>query len=127
MPTVQEILAAKGFEVHAVSSQATVLDAVHKMNDRKIGALVVMDDGTVRGIFTERDVLQRVIGCGLKPHDTRVADVMTTKLICVPPETDVEDVQQMMKQRRIRHVPVCTDDGDLLGVISIGDVNAHHV
>ena len=127
MPSVQEILAAKGLDIHAVPSSASVLDAVNRMNERKIGALVVMDDGKVTGIFTERDVLQRVMCSGRDPKQTPVADVMTKNVICVGPHTDVEEIQQLMKERRVRHVPVCSDDGDLLGVISIGDVNAYQV
>ena len=126
MPTAKDILARKGFEVHAIPSSATVLEATNRMNARKVGALVVMDEGDVVGIFTERDVLRRVVGELRSPDATPVGQVMTRDVVCCAPDTDLDDVSAIMKQRRIRHLPVCTDDGDLMGVISIGDVNAYH-
>lgn len=126
MPTVQDILNVKGNTLHSISPSATVLDAIHKMNQHKLGALVVMSDHHVVGIFTERDVLRRVIGEKRDPAQTLVSDVMTPDVICVPPTTDIDDVSAVMQQRRIRHLPVCDEDGHIHGMISIGDVNAFH-
>ena len=127
MPTVQDLLASKGSpKVHTISPGATVLDAVEAMNSRKIGALLVTEEGRVAGIFTERDVLQRVIGEMRRPSATPVSEVMSAKVVCVGPDTDLDEVSTLMKDRRIRHVPVCDSDGNLLGMISIGDVNAVH-
>ncbi len=126
MPTVQEVLATKGFQVHSVNVDATVLEATRLMNLHKIGALVVMHDGHVVGVFTERDVLRRVVGAERLPQETIVGEVMTTDVICCPPETDLEEVSSVMQSKRIRHLPVCAEDGDLLGMISIGDLNAYH-
>ncbi|HWP41321.1 MAG TPA: CBS domain-containing protein [Tepidisphaeraceae bacterium] len=127
MPTVQDVLAAKGSTtVHSTSPQATVLQAVQKMNQHKLGALVVMEDAQLVGIFTERDVLTRVVGAGRDPATTRIADVMTREVICCPPDTDLDEVSAIMKQRRIRHLPVCDRDGQLHGMVSIGDVNAYY-
>lgn len=123
MPTVRDVLSAKGSSVVTVAPGATVMEAVDKMNRNKIGALVVMDGGSVVGMFTERDVLQRVVGACHSPRDIHVADVMTTEVICCTPDEDIEDVAAVMKDRRIRHLPVCDGD-ELLGLISIGDVSA---
>jgi CBS domain-containing protein len=126
MPSVRDVLAVKGEQVHSVSPQTTVLDTIRKMNQHKIGAVLVMHEGQVAGIFTERDVLRRVIGEEKSPANLRVAEVMTEDLICVAPETDLDDVAAIMKQKKIRHIPVCTPDGKLQGMISIGDLNAFH-
>ena len=126
MPMVQDVLATKGNQVHTVSPDATALEAIKRMNQHKIGALLVMDKGQVVGIFTERDVLRRVVGLERSPSEFKVADVMTADVICVEPEADLDEVSSIMKEKKIRHVPVCDGDGKLQGMISIGDVNAHH-
>ena len=126
MPTANDILARKGFSVFVVPSTASVLDAVERMNQLRVGAVVVMDQGHVGGMFTERDVLRRVVGERREPADTKVGDVMTTDIICCGPTTDMEEISAIMKNSRVRHLPVCDEDGDLLGMISIGDVNAAH-
>jgi CBS domain-containing protein len=127
MPTVADILSRKGSTVHTISPTVTVLEATNKMNQHKLGALVVMSDTAVVGMFTERDVLRRVVGEQRDPARTTVAEVMTSEVICCPPEADMDEVSQIMQQRRVRHVPVCDDNGKLHGLISIGDVNAYHV
>jgi len=126
MPTVQDILAIKGSKVFSVTPTTTVLEATQKMNRNQIGAIMVMDGARMVGIFTERDVLQRVIGAMQRPEDMKVADAMTTSVICCRPDDDINEVGAVMKNERVRHVPVCNEDGDVLGIISIGDVNAHH-
>lgn len=126
MPTVRSVLASKIQGVESTSPEATVLDAVHQMNEHLIGALVVMDEGRVVGMFTERDVLRRVVGDDRSPADTKVGQVMTSKVVCCDPDTDLDEVATLMKNRRIRHVPVCDGHGKLLGMISIGDLNAAH-
>ena len=124
MPTVRNVLASKVQGVESTSPESTVLEAVNQMNEHKIGALVVMDGAKVAGIFTERDVLRRVVGDQKDPATTRVGQVMTSKVVCCDPDADLDEVATLMKNRRIRHVPVCNGDGRLLGMISIGDVNA---
>lgn len=125
MPTVHDLLASKGStHVYTISPGASVLDAVEAMNSRKIGALMVTEQGKVVGIFTERDVLRRVIGEMRRPSATAVSEVMSRNVVCVPPDTDLDEVSQLMKDRRIRHVPVCDREDNLVGMISIGDVNA---
>ena len=134
MNTVKSILADKGGHVWSVGPGATVLEAAVLMNEYKIGALAVMDGGRLVGIFTERDVLRRVVGEGRNPAATRVADVMTAELVCCGPETTLEEARGVMKNRRIRHLPVLEGDGRLMGLVSIGDLNArmehaqeHHI
>ena len=127
MPSVMDIIADKGSHVYSISPVATVLEATHAMNDRKIGALVVKDSsGRVMGIFTERDVLRRVIAEEKSPKSVRVGEVMTRDVVCCPPEADIDEASRIMRDRRVRHLPVCDGDGSLLGVISIGDLNAYH-
>jgi CBS domain-containing protein len=126
MPTVADVLAVKGEQVHSVSPQTTVLDTIRKMNQHKIGAVLVMNGQSVAGIFTERDVLRRVLGEERNPREVTVGEVMTEDVICVEPETDLDDVASIMKQKKIRHIPVCSDGGLLHGMVSIGDLNAYH-
>ena len=127
MPSVMDILADKGTDVFTISPTATVLEATHAMNDQKIGALVVKDSsGRVMGIFTERDVLRRVIAEEKSPNNVRVGEVMTRDVVCCPPETDIDDASRIMRDRKVRHLPVCDGDGSLMGLVSIGDLNAYH-
>jgi CBS domain-containing protein len=125
MATVRDLLAKKGSHVWSISREATVLEAAQLMNEHKIGSLVVLDDDRVVGIFTERDVLRRVVGAQREPARTRVEEVMTTELVCCTPETTVDEARGAMMTRRIRHLPVVDGERRLLGLISIGDLNAH--
>jgi CBS domain-containing protein len=122
--TVKSILADKGGHVWSVGPGATVLDAALLMNEHKIGALVVMEGGRLVGVFTERDVLRRVVGEARNAEATRVADVMTSEVLCASPEMTLDEARGVMKNRRIRHLPVVDTDGRLLGMVSIGDLNA---
>ena len=125
MPTVRDILADKGDRVHTIAPTATVMEAVEKMNHHRIGSLVVLDGDKVCGMFTERDVLQRVVGADRKPHEMLVMEVMTSDVICCAPDDDLDDVASVMKDRRVRHVPVCSGPR-MVGMVSMGDVNAQH-
>jgi CBS domain-containing protein len=124
MPIVADILARKGSQVFTIGKEATVLQAALLMNDHKVGALVVVDDSQVIGMFTERDVLRRVVGEQRDPTKTLVADVMTTEVICCTLQTTLDEARGAMKNRRIRHLPLVDDDRRLLGLVSIGDLNA---
>ena len=126
MPTARDILRDKSPQIHMTLPEASVLDAINKMNQHKIGALVVMQGGQVVGMFTERDVLRRVLGEQRSPADVTVAEVMTADVSCCEPATELDAISQIMKERRIRHVPVRDTGGTLMGLISIGDVNAMH-
>jgi CBS domain-containing protein len=124
MPTVRDILAIKGMDVLTIGPDTTVLDAAALMNERKIGSLVVVDEGRIIGMFTERDVLTRVVVTRRDPTDTVVGEVMTTEVACCRPHTRLEEARGTLKNRRIRHIPVVDDDNRLCGMISIGDLNA---
>ena len=114
----------KGQGVVTIGRDASAFDAARVMNDHHIGALVVTDDqGGVAGIFTERDLLKRVVAGGRRPEKTIVGDVMTRDVIVCTPETHTDEVRQIMRQKRIRHMPVVGHDGRLIGMISIGDLN----
>ena len=126
MPTARDILRDKKSDVYTIQPQACALDAIAKMNQHKIGALVVMQGDQVIGMFTERDVLRRVVGADRAPAEITVAEVMTGNVVFCEPSTELDAISQIMKERRIRHVPVCDGLGKLLGLISIGDVNATH-
>jgi len=126
MATLSEILREKqGEPLFTIEPAASVLDAVHRMNELSIGALLVQDSGGMVGIFTERDVLRRVVGRQLDPAQVRVADAMTTRVICCTPATSIEEARELMKTRRVRHLPILDSEGDVVGVVSIGDLNAH--
>ena len=126
MAVVNDILAQKGSRVVVtVAKGETVLRAAQVMNEHRIGALVVLEGDQIAGMFTERDVLRRVVGEERAPAATRVEEVMTAEVACCTPQTPVEEARAAMKNQRIRHLPVVGDNGSLQGVISIGDVNAH--
>ncbi len=125
METVREILRKKGTLVHSIAKEATVLDAALLMNEHRIGAVVVLEDDRVTGMFTERDVLRRVVAAQRDPAVTSVSDVMTTEIVCGTLDTGIEEARGAMKNRRIRHLPLVDGDRRLLGLISIGDLNAH--
>jgi CBS domain-containing protein len=127
MATVREILTKKGSGVLSIGRDATVLDAALLMNEHKVGSLVVMNGGEVVGMFTERDVLRRVVGEKRDPSATPVGEVMTAEVVCCTPETSIEEARGAMMNRRIRHLPVLDGDRRLQGVISIGDLNAYHL
>ncbi len=124
MANVASLLERKGNFVCCIAPSETVLESVERMNRHKIGAVVVTVDDRVVGMFTERDVLTRVLGEQRDPAATLVEEVMTTDVAYAKPETDIDEVGAVMKMRRIRHLPVCDDMGRLLGLVSIGDVNA---
>jgi CBS domain-containing protein len=127
MATIMTILASKGTHVLTIGPDASVLQAALLMNEHKIGALVVADGDGVAGMFTERDVLRRVVGEQRDPTATRVAEVMTSEVACCTPETTLDEARGAMKNRRIRHLPVVEENGRLCGLISIGDLNAHQM
>jgi CBS domain-containing protein len=124
MALVREILERKGPHVWTTGPAATVLDAATTMNQHRVGALVVVEGGRVVGIFTERDVLMRVVAGRKDPAVTKVSEVMTAEVVCCSPETTADEARGAMRDRRIRHLPVAGADGRLLGLISIGDLNA---
>ena len=127
MGTVSEILKQKhGSSLRCAKPDETVLAATQRMNEHGIGALLVMDQDRLMGIFTERDVLRRVVAAELAPAAVLVADVMTKEIACCTPETTIDDARRIFSQHRIRHLPVVSAQGEIQGLISIGDLNAFH-
>lgn len=125
MPTVRDILNGREGVIYSIGPDASVLEATRLMNQRHIGALAVVQDGRMIGIFTERDVLRRVVGEERAPAQVRVAEVMTSHVVCCRPQTTLDEARSVMKNRRIRHLPVINDSGTLVGMVSIGDLNAY--
>jgi CBS domain-containing protein len=121
MHTVSEILGEKDGAVIEIDGGATVFEAVKAMVEANVGALLVTDGTEIAGIFTERDYLRRIAVEGRRSRDTLVREVMSSPVICVTPETPVDETMAMMTDRRIRHAPVVAD-GALVGMISIGDL-----
>jgi len=119
--TLETVLAGKGPAIHYVVPETTVLDAVQKMNEERIGAVLVCLSGEMVGIFTERDVLCRVVGEGRDPAVTKVVEVMTSDLVTVRSTTSVEEAMAVITDQRFRHLPVI-DDGELKGLVSSGDL-----
>jgi CBS domain-containing protein len=126
MATVREILARKGSEVVTADPGQTVLEAAQLMNSRGIGAVVVTEGGEMQGIFTERDVLRRVVAEERDPRTMRLRDVMTPTVVTTTDLTTVEECGELMTRRRIRHLPVLTG-GRLAGIVTIGDLMAWQV
>lgn len=115
------LLEEKGSLVHKINPEATVLDAVAVMNEKKVGALLVEEASRPVGIFTERDILRRVVTSSFKPEATPVAKVMTSDLCVVGPETTVKEAMAICTKNRYRHLPVM-DGEELVGLISSGDL-----
>ena len=124
MAQVREILQKKGSQVWSIGTSATALQAALLMAEHKIGSLVVIDEGRIAGMFSERDVL-RLVAERRDSDRTSVGEMMTEDVICCSPTTPLEEAKSAMKNRRVRHLPVVGDDDRLLGVISIGDLNAY--
>jgi CBS domain-containing protein len=121
MNQVSEILGDKGRDVLKIEADVPALDAVKQMVEANVGSLLVTDDGEVTGIVTERDFLRRVALEGPTEEDVTVRDIMSSPLVVVGPETEIDECMAVMTDRRIRHLPV-VEEGDVVGIVSIGDV-----
>jgi CBS domain-containing protein len=119
---VAALIERKGSAVHAVASTITIAEAVAEMNKKRIGCIVIIDEGRIAGIFTERDVLRRVVGADIDPKAVKVADVMTKDVHTISLETTVEQTMALFAENQCRHIPV-VDHGQLKGLISIGDIS----
>jgi len=122
MNQVSEILGDKGREVLEIEADASALEAVKRMVEANIGSLLVRDDAEIAGIVTERDYLRSVALKGPTDEQVTVREIMSSPLIVVSPETTIDECMALMTDRRIRHVPVVGDDGEVVGIVSIGDV-----
>ncbi len=118
---VKELLSIKGIECFSIMSDQTLLDAAKQMTECKIGALLVMDKGSLAGIITERDIVKNLSDESRQCKDIKIKDVMTTNLLISKPGDDLEYVMTVMTQNNIRHLPI-VDQSGLVGMLSMRDV-----
>ena len=118
---VSDILQSKGNNVYSVKDDITVYEALKIMDEKNVGALLVMEDQRLKGIISERDYARKIVLKGKSSQETTVKEIMAEKVITVLPEDDIEKCMGLMSGRKIRHLPVMKDD-KVLGVISITDV-----
>jgi CBS domain-containing protein len=121
MYTVRQLLQVKGNKVWSIPPNATVYEALQSMADKNIGALLVIQNEKVSGIFSERDYARKVILQGKSSKTTTVGELMTREVLYVGPDDSIEECMALMTAKRTRHLPVL-EEGQLVGVISIGDV-----
>ena len=119
--SVGVILKHKGSQVFSVSPDVTVYEALEKLAEKDIGALVVMDGSTLVGILSERDYVRKVYIKGRSSRETMVHEIMSSPCVSVTPSTTVDECMRCMTDERCRHLPV-VDDGKVVGVVSIGDL-----
>jgi CBS domain-containing protein len=119
--TVGSLLHEQNPMIHSVVPDTSVTECVNRMNELRIGAMLVMQNQQLLGIFTERDAITRVLGEGLDPTSTGVSLVMTTDPVCVSISTSLEEAMSIVSSRRIRHLPVVEDE-KVLGMVSSGDL-----
>jgi len=119
MRTIGEII--QGNPLFHAKSNDTVFDVARMMSDKNVGAVAVLDSGRLVGIFSERDLMKRVVAAGLEPKKTQVVNVMTKDLVVGRPDDDISDALQKMHSVGCRHLPV-VDSGNLIGMISLRDL-----
>jgi CBS domain-containing protein len=127
MPKVRDILKTKGTAVITIHHEATVLDAAMLMNERRIGAIVVMNGDAIAGVFSERDLLTRVTVAGRDPSATKVHEVMTREVRVCAVDSPLEECRAAMTHHKIRHLPAVDANGRLVGIVSIGDIVAREI
>ncbi|MBI1996946.1 MAG: CBS domain-containing protein [Deltaproteobacteria bacterium] len=121
MKKVRDILEHKGRNVWSIEPDASVFDALKLMAEKDIGALIVLDGGNLVGIISERDYARKIVLLGRASPTTQVKEIMTTDVVCVDPERNVDECMALVTERRVRHLPVL-ENGKLIGLISIGDL-----
>lgn len=118
---LSSLLEQKHPTIHSVGPDISVTECVRLMNEQEIGAILVMENNQLLGIFTERDAITKVLGAGLEPSYTKVRAVMSHNPICITPSTTLDEAMAIVSNRRIRHLPV-VEDGKVLGMVSSGDL-----
>ncbi len=121
MGKVRDIIQTKGNEIYSVPSTVTVYQALKVMLEKNIGALLVIDEGKFRGIFTERHYARKLALRGKSSKETSIGEIMTERPVTVTCESSIEDCMRIMAGKKIRHLPVM-ENGQILGVVSMGDV-----
>lgn len=119
--TLREILSQKSGKIYSVPLDASVQEAVRVMVDGGVGSVLVMNEGRLAGLFTERDLMRRVAYAGLDPAGTSVRETMTTEIATVAPTLRVDEAMSLCTERRLRHLPVYEDE-ELIGLVSLGDL-----
>lgn len=122
--TIEPILHQKKGAIWSVAPDATVYDAIAMMAEKNVGALLVVEDGRLVGIISERDYTRKVMLRGKRSRESSVREIMSTELTTVPPSEGVDDCLRFMTEKRVRHLPVVAG-GEICGVISIGDLVKH--
>ncbi len=121
MKTLMNLVSEKGTDIWSVGPGEPVIDAVRAMDEKKVGALLVMEGGHLAGIVSERDVARKVILGGKDVQSLTVRDIMTARVVCGRPDLKVNEAMAIMTDKRIRHLPVA-DGNRVVGIISIGDL-----
>jgi len=121
LKSVRQVLNDKGYAVETVAPETSVYEALQKLSNREVGALVVLEEGEICGLFSERDYARKVALQGRISKETQVQEIMTRRVITLEPEQTVEACMVVMTDKRIRHLPVL-EEGRLIGIVSIGDI-----
>ncbi len=121
---VRHVLIHRKFK--AVRPETTVAEAAAVMKEAQVGSILIMEDGALAGIFTERDALYRVVAARLDPAATSMREVMSSELVTVAPDDDISHALRLMRDIGFRHLPV-VEDGKLCGIVSIGDAVKHRI
>ena len=121
METIRQILNKKGNQIFSVTPETTVYDTLKLMADKNIGAVLVLEEGKLVGIMSERDYARKVVLKGKFSKEIPVNEIMSPNVICIDPDQTIINTKAVMIQKRIRHLPVMKDD-KLVGIVSIGDV-----
>ena len=121
MYVIKEILDSKGYECHTVEPESTVYKALQKMAGKDVGALIVVKDEKVMGVFSERDYARKLVLMGKSSKDTLVGAMMSSRIYTVKLTTTAKECMQLMTEQRVRHLPVI-EGNKLVGVVSIGDI-----
>ena len=121
MKLAGQLVDSKGHDIYSIGPNSSVFDSIKLMAEKSVGALLVMKDGELKGIVTERDYARKVALKGRSSRDMKTKEIMTSRVAYVRPEQSVQECMALMTEKRIRHLPV-VDGGQVLGIISIGDL-----
>ena len=124
---VSQVIKQKGGTVYSVTPEVSMADAVRELTEKRVGALLVLDGGRVAGVFSERDIVREVALAGAEALKRPVGDHMTREVICAHPHETVDELLARMTDRRVRHLPVVSRQGQLCGLVSIGDLVKHKI
>ena len=121
MHNIRDILQKKGTVIWSTSPDETVLEAIGRMAEYHVGAMLVLDGDELVGFFSERDYVRKVVLAGLRSHDTPVSKIMSSPVLTISPDATVQQGLSMMIEKNFRHLPV-SDDSGVIGVVSIRDL-----